>query len=308
MGQIAPTAFQKVVQSVQEILEVAAGMGIPISVEVEARCLIQAAYFQEEGRSLSSFDFYSGAMGEFSPRAAQTALQWARQRASGIPLQHLTGVQVFGENEYAVGPEVLIPRPETEILLRSALVELATRPPRLGLEIGLGSGVLSIELLAYFPALRILASELTPAARVLARKNAEKILGNASDRLQILIADESAHVWEPFEQVGASQADFLISNPPYLGEVSEVTAEVLAHEPREALFAPPQDLLFFYREIAQGARKFIRSSGFVFMEVPHERASDILKLFKKPQWDARILPDLSQRPRVLIAKLERANG
>lgn len=105
-------------------------------------------------------------------------IQNSTARAHGKLLQHLTGVQVFLDHEYEVGPEVLVPRPETEVLVRAAMDQL--KEPQFGLELGIGSGVISIELLSHFESLTILASELSAEARDLALRNRNRILASPS--------------------------------------------------------------------------------------------------------------------------------
>jgi release factor glutamine methyltransferase len=187
-----------------------------------------------------------------------------------------------------VGPEVLIPRPETEALVALAISELSE--PRLGLEVGVGSGAISIELLAKFPALRMVATELTEQAAACARANAAKILADPS-RLEIRMAQQG-QVLEPLSGLAA---DFLISNPPYLAERSELDEEVLRHEPHTALFAPEGDPLYFYRKIAE--TKVPRT----FLELPHERADAIRELLISHGWKAELHPDLTGRNRILRA-------
>ena len=219
--------------------------------------------------------------------------------------QHVTGVQVFLGHEYEVGPHVLVPRPETEVLAARAIETLGklSKPPRLGLEIGVGSGVLSIELLKQFQNLEMLASELTEEAEACALKNASRILGDSHKRLKILRAHEALSVWQPFESAGAKgMADFLISNPPYLLHADSIEPDVLQQEPSTALFAPPGDPLFFYREVAQRGKEFLRPGGMIFLEMPTERAGVIGDLFRGHGWDTETVPDLAQRQRVLVGR------
>lgn len=202
-----------------------------------------------------------------------------------------------------MNPSVLIPRPETEILVTQTIAVLKEQdqPPTLGLEIGVGSGVISIELLSQFPQLRMRASELMPEAKKVAEKNAERILGEReSKRLEIVLTGDPREVVEPFQGV---RADFLVSNPPYLVSTSEeVDDEVLLHEPHVALFPPGEDPLFFYRVLAERASDLLVPQGYLFLEVPHERSSEIQDLFKKEECEIRL--DLTQRERVLIVRLK----
>jgi release factor glutamine methyltransferase len=82
-----------------------------------------------------------------------------------------------------------------------------------------------------------------------------------------------------------------------------VDPDVLSYEPHEALFAPKSDSLYFYKKIIEKGRQFLSPFGFVFVELPHERSGLILKLFLKTGWFAKVLPDLTGRDRVLVARL-----
>ncbi|MCM2324719.1 MAG: peptide chain release factor N(5)-glutamine methyltransferase, partial [Oligoflexia bacterium] len=96
--------------------------------------------------------------------------------------------------------------------------------------------------------------------------------------------------------------------PPYLVRDDGIEAEVLAHEPAPALFAPPEDPLHFYRRIALQGPGHLRAGGRVYCELPHERAGEILKLFENSGWNARILRDLAGRERVLAGSFGKALG
>jgi release factor glutamine methyltransferase len=166
----------------------------------------------------------------------------------------------------------------------------------------LGSGAISIELLARFSCLTMHASEVSGAAIDMARKNADRILLDNSSRLYVHRSESPLAVWESFD-AAAPRADFVISNPPYLSEYDQIDHEVLLHEPKAALFPAGDDVLYFYREIAAGGALNIRAGGFAFVEVPHERAHDIERLFVRHGWRVRLVNDLTGRPRVLVALL-----
>jgi release factor glutamine methyltransferase len=211
----------------------------------------------------------------------------------------------------------LIPRPETEFLVAIALDEIGRMfpvrgQPFTGIEIGVGSGAIAIEILSRFPGARIYASELTTEAEARAKSNARRILNQSavdSARLKILRVRDPLEVWEPFERAIAegvfkAPAQFLISNPPYLASESEADQDVREQEPKSALFGPPSDPCYFYREIARGAHPYLEVGAPVYLEVPHERAAIIESIFKSEGWKTRLAKDLTGRDRVLSAKFE----
>jgi release factor glutamine methyltransferase len=285
-------------------------------IETESEQIVVAAYRKATGQALSRMDLFTRLQDRFPETAGETVIIYASARAEGKILQHLIGYQTFLDHEYEVGPDVLVPRPETEFLVAIALDEIGRQfpvrgQPFMGLEIGLGSGAIAIEILARFPGARIFASELTSEAEARAKTNARRILNQSavdSARLKILRANDPLEVWQPFERARAEGVftepmQFLISNPPYLANEQEVEPEVLNQEPKTALFGPAHDPAHFYREIAKGARKFLEPGAPVYLEIPHERAALIEGIFTIEGWKTRIAKDLSGRDRVLSARL-----
>lgn len=274
------------------------------SIDAEAEQLVIAAYRMAKGKVLSRMELYTRAQDRFPEDAGDRLLRLAGSRAEGKSLQHLTGTQFFLNHEYEVGPDVLVPRPETEFLVSRALEVLRRQPvpPVLGLEVGLGSGAISVELLSELPTLRMIASELTPQAEARAQSNAQRILGSEKNRLRIVRAGSALEVMQPFVQVlGELRAEFIISNPPYLTSTDDIEEEVRKNEPHTALFAPESDPLHFYREIAIHAERYLRPAGLAFLELASERASAVLELFLSSGWTAQLLKDLTSRDRVLFA-------
>jgi release factor glutamine methyltransferase len=281
----------------------------------EAKYLVQAAYRtatrkEITGEPLSSLSSCSAEESQSTELELDRLLE---RRAQGEPLQHILGQWSFYENEYEVSPAVLIPRPETETLVHEVLKLLPFGKKLLGAEIGLGSGVISVELLHARPDLMMTATEASPDAVRIAQRNAAAILnsqGNReSHRLSVHLVDAAkAPCAELQKALSSNLVDFLVSNPPYLDgrpDSSEVEDEVRQSEPHLALFAPEHDLNFFYRDIAASAHQLVQPDGFVAVEIPHERAPSIEALFREAGYETRLELDLTGRPRVLIAKLRK---
>lgn len=304
---LRPT-LQLALQQSLDILNASSFLSARQGLTSEAEQIVIHCFRSEMGHWLKRVDLYTRRNDPISEALLQAILRLANQRAEGIPLQHLFGYQHFLDHEYFVGPEVLVPRPETEVLVSAALeiLKKSARSPEVGLEIGLGSGVISIELLKHFPALKMFASEQSIPAIEVAKKNCASILGE-DRRLEIIPVKHPLDVCEPFqEKVAQNSADFLISNPPYLGSTDEVDEDVARHEPHQALFAPASDVLHFYRLIVEQVRYYLKPQGRVLLELPHERASLIQDLFDQGEvWDTELIFDLNQRQRVLSAKLRK---
>ena len=278
----------------------------------ELEILLEASFHREfpERQRLNRQQIYSS---ESLPGVTwlTQARIWAEKRVGlGIPLQHLTGEQNFYGRYFEVGPEVLIPRPETEVLVERVLSWLTASgvSSLLGVDIGTGSGVIPITLLLERQSqLRMLTSEASPEALRRAQANA-RMLGVSEDRISWVFVKEIEKVIEPileWTMRTGCMMDFLVSNPPYLRRDScEVETEVESFEPSSALFPPIPDALFYYREISRGAHQVLKVGGMVFLEIPHERADQIRELFSAQFEDIRITSDLAGKSRVLEAKLK----
>jgi release factor glutamine methyltransferase len=302
-------SFRCVLEKIKKILSTSPYLMERGGIQSEAELLVMDSFRRLRGRALSRAELYAQMNSDFPADGLNLVLDQAQKRAEGHLLQHLTEIQTFLDHDYVVGPGVLIPRPETEILVLSAVEKLMICPtsPAFGIEIGVGSGILSIELLSHFPQLEMFASERCEKARHYAEVNGANILGKGvrgNHRFHLVLAREELEVFEPFKRDKIPlPVDFIITNPPYLSHKNEVDEEVLNHEPAEALFAPQHDPVYFYRRVAEEGASFLKPLGYVFAELPHERALEIQKLFQSSKWESQVLPDLTGRDRVLIAQL-----
>ncbi len=241
------------------------------------------------------------------------------ERARGVPAQYITGHQEFWGMDLIVTPAVLIPRPETEHLIEAVLELHKTaggpqtsdlsrprsevRGPNSALriaDIGTGSGAIAFALAKEFPRAEIHAADISPAALEIARANAARLqLGN---RIQFHETDLLAGLAPPF--------DFVVSNPPYVGESEEdqVQLEVRKFEPRNAVFAGPTGTEIIARLIPQ-AHAALRPGGWLVMEISGTIDAAIERLLrssKDVRWnDVRILPDLQSIPRVVQVRKPR---
>jgi release factor glutamine methyltransferase len=215
---------------------------------------------------------------EFELPPAQTAqfLALTTRRSAHVPLQHLTGVQEFFGRPFAVNSDVLIPRPETELLVEAVLHWLRERnidQPHI-LDVGTGSGAIAVTLALELPKAHVTAVDLSPAALAVARQNAARLGANVrflqSDLLRALFAGQLAG--QPAEQLAEQLAvqppfDAIVSNPPYvpLADASTLAPEVVDHEPHLALFAADAGLAV-YRQLLPQAHAALRPGGLLAME------------------------------------------
>ncbi len=221
------------------------------------------------------------------------------RRAAGEPLQYIVGHQEFFGLDFEVTPEVLIPRPETELIVEEVLhlVQPAAgnhkwRP--LIVDIGTGSGCLAITLARELNNAVVIASDISLAALAVARRNAAR--HNLANRIRFVAADLlEAFRNEPF-------ADFIISNPPYVAarDLASLQREVRDWEPRIAL-TDAADGLSFYRRLFKEAPARLRAGGFLICEMGYAQAEEITALVDRSIWsEPRILADWQAIPRTIV--------
>jgi len=215
------------------------------------------------------------------------------ERARGVPAQYITGHQEFWGLDVIVSPAVLIPRPETEHVIETMLELARDRPANNVVDVGTGSGCIALALAKEFPQARIHATEISVEALEIARANAAR--HQLEDRIQFHETDLLAGMEE-----GAF--DYVISNPPYIGdwEVDSVEAQVRRFEPRLALFAGPSGLEMFARLIPE-AHNALQPGGWLIMEIGHRSRERVCELLK--DWEEiRIANDLQGIARVVAAR------
>jgi release factor glutamine methyltransferase len=275
----------------------------------EAECERILFYvLRETHPSIHSFSDLSALNSQPSPNEASRILSVAQARAEGSPLQHLLGYQFFYSHDYAVDSSTLIPRPETEILIDEA-IRWARRTfgnsPFQFAELGLGTGILSGELLSHFPAARGFASEVSDQAIRLSKRNLTHVVGSDYSSRFTLLKTAPSTGFDCF--LPHSPVHLILSNPPYVSALDEIDPEVLRHEPASALFpahsGPAETPSFFYLSFLEHAHSLLAPRGAAFFEIPHERADEIHRQFLQSSLiNVRLIPDLTGRPRVIAAE------
>ncbi len=213
------------------------------------------------------------------------------RRMGGEPTQYLTGVKEFYNRPFKVDARVLVPRPETELLVEAALHALPKDTPSRALDVCTGSGCIAISLAAERPQASVLATDLSPDACALARENAEAL--GVGARVTILQGDLFAPVPED------ARFSLIVSNPPYIatGEIPTLSAEV-RREPSLALDGG-SDGLVVLRRVILGARRFLRPGGLLALELGETQGSAVRELLQAAGFeDARVEKDLERRDRM----------
>ncbi len=229
------------------------------------------------------------------------------ERARGVPAQYITGHQEFWGMDLIVTPAVLIPRPETEHVIETVLElqksaagyrqpDTDSRTPDAGcriLDVGTGSGCIALALAKELPNTEIHATDISAAALEIAHINA------ARHQLDSRIQFHEAHLLAGFED---NSFDFIVSNPPYVGESEEdqVQLEVRKFEPRSAIFAGPTGTEVIARLIPQ-AHTALKPGAWLIMEISGTIAEEVRRLLRN--WnEVQIRPDLQSIPRVVQAR------
>ena len=239
--------------------------------------------------------------------ALQAEQAWAllKRRAAREPLQYLLGTQEFRGLDIAVTPDVLIPRPETELLVEEALRSVAGIAEPVLADVGTGSGCIAVAVAWERPDATVYALDLSGSALAVARSNAAR--HGTHDRIRFIQAD----LLEAFRVEAAGALDVIVSNPPYIPEweVEGLQPEVARYEPRVALAAGP-DGLAFYRRLLRDAPPLLKPGGHLIMELGYGQAEAVTQL----AWQGGAFDQVECRKdaagieRVLIARRSRPIG
>jgi release factor glutamine methyltransferase len=215
--------------------------------------------------------------------------RYLHERLHGKPTQYITGRQEFYGREFRVTADVLIPRPETELVVETALE--VGRDARRILDVGVGSGAIAVTLQLETHA-AVWGSDISAAALRVAAQNAAM--------LEARVGFVQCDLMSAF---GAESMELVVSNPPYvpLGDRAGLQREVRDYEPTVALFAGPTGYEIYDRLVTD-AQRVLRPGGWMVLELGYNSKDRVLGMFG-PQWrDVRVVPDLAGIPRVVAGR------
>jgi release factor glutamine methyltransferase len=221
-----------------------------------------------------------------------------KRRIAGEPVAYITGERDFMSMTFNVSPEVLIPRPDTEILVEAATEKLKPRQTEelQILDIGTGSGCIAISVAKKFPVATMTAWDVSEPALAVARENAARLeASNVTFACRDALSPES---WD-----GAAY-DVILANPPYIAmaEAPALASSVRDHEPSLALFAA-DDGLAFYQMFARHAKDALKPGGFLAMEIGYQQAYAVCGLLAAHGWqNIEVRKDYGKNDRVVIAE------
>jgi release factor glutamine methyltransferase len=219
-----------------------------------------------------------------------------RERARRVPLQHLVGTQPFWKREFVVSDDVLVPRPETELLVELALERLRDRQSPLVVDVGTGSGCIALSLAEERPDAEVHATDLSGAALTVARENARRL------GLEGRVGFHEGDLLAPVAAL-AGRVDLVVSNPPYvaLEDRDALAPEVRDHEPAVALFAPEHGTAV-QRRLAFAAATTLRPAGALVVELGAGQQAAVEAACRAAGLElSEVRPDLQSIPRALVA-------
>jgi release factor glutamine methyltransferase len=251
--------------------------------EAVARLLFESEY------GLTYADLISGKEIRFDSLKLE---EWAKRVNANEPVQYIIGEADFYGRRFKVNPSVLIPRPETELLVHEVIQEKQNAPAFL--DVGTGSGCIAITLKLEIPKAEVYAVDVSIDALNAAKENAK-----------VLQADIKFIHGDFLHEVSFPKLDIIVSNPPYIkeSEKDSMKSNVLSHEPHLALFVPNEDPLLFYKAIASKSKALLKPDGSVFVEINEQYGKEVKGLFEQSGFNAvKIIKDLDGKDRIVSAR------
>lgn len=272
-------------ESIQSLLSTAAAKLATVSETAMLDAEVLLCHCLNKNRS------FLRAWPEHQPSPAQIAQfqMLVEQRSHGTPVAYLTGQREFWSRSFKVSPDVLIPRPDTELLIELSLALLPAGRPCKIIDLGTGSGIIAITLAAERPLADVIASDLSAAALEIARYNAEWLDTGNVRFLQ-------SHWFDNIDETGF---DLVISNPPYIaGSDPHLREGDVRFEPDSALVSAENGLQDI-RLIAEQARRHLKDGGHLLVEHGYNQQTDVQAIFNALNYrQVTTHADLSGNPRV----------
>ncbi|MEI9927161.1 MAG: peptide chain release factor N(5)-glutamine methyltransferase [Sphingomonas sp.] len=210
------------------------------------------------------------------------------RRLAHEPIAYIAGIRAFWTIALEVGPGVLVPRPDSETLIETAIAHFAERSPATILDLGTGPGTLLLAALDQWPRAHGLGVDASEAALAYARRNAERL--GMADRARFALGDWAAGI--------AGRFDLVLANPPYIGTREPLPADIRDHEPAIALFAGA-DGLDAYRRIVPDLQRLLARGGIALLEIGAAQSGEVSDLVRKHRLTPSVHTDLAGRARVV---------
>lgn len=215
---------------------------------------------------------------------------------NGIPIQHITHIQEFMKMEFYVDSNVLIPRPDTEILVEEVIKIAKKIKAKKILDLCTGSGAIAVSLAKYMQESDITATDISKNALNIAKLNAKS--NNVENKITFIESDL-------FDKIRKEKYDIIVSNPPYIKkEIINKLQKEVQNEPKIALDGG-YDGLDFYRKIINTSYEYLKYNGYLCLEIGYDQKEEVLQLIEneKKYVESYCLKDLCQNDRVIVARL-----
>ncbi|WP_054743506.1 peptide chain release factor N(5)-glutamine methyltransferase [Cellulosilyticum ruminicola] len=218
------------------------------------------------------------------------------KRAQGIPVQYITRNQEFMGLNFYVDDRVLIPRQDTETLIELLIEKARIEQFKTGVDIGAGSGCISISLVTYIEGLNMTAIDLSEGALDVTKKNVKE--HGLEEHVKFLQSD----VLEAYNK--EEKVDLVVSNPPYISlqDCKDLMIEVIGHEPRMAL-TDEGDGLSFYKRITNDAKEILKPGGIIAYEIGYDQGKAVKIMLEEAGYiEVEVYQDLAGKDRVVIGR------
>jgi len=213
-----------------------------------------------------------------------------KRRTKGEPIAYITGRRAFWNIDLHVGPGVLVPRPDSEVLIASAIEHFdGTGGPARILDLGTGPGTLLLAAIDIWPRATGVGTDLSRQAMAYAPANARRL--GFEKRVKLKLGDWAQGIEESF--------DLILCNPPYVAEGAQLGPGVREYEPDEALFAGESGLEA-YRALAPQLSRLLNKGGLAAVEIGHDQTSAVTALLQRDGLRAKVVNDLAERPRAVL--------
>lgn len=234
---------------------------------------------------------------EVADHIQESYLYLIAKRTQGVPVQYITNEQEFMGLSFFVDSRVLIPRQDTETLVETIINLSKEVPIHKAVEVGVGSGCISVSLAHFIPEIQITAIDICQRALEVAKKNIKA--HEVADRVTTL----ESNVFEKYEGLEES-LDLIVSNPPYISvvECKQLMKEVREFEPRHAL-TDENDGLTFYRQITKESKKYLKKNGLLAYEIGYNQGDDVKNILEQEGFkNIEVIKDLPGHDRVVIGR------
>lgn len=228
------------------------------------------------------------------PAELKLFFEYIKMREKRYPVSYITGHKEFMGLDFAVTEGVLIPRPETELLVET-IMDMLPENAKI-IDLCTGSGVIAVSLACYLYDATVFATDISAVVCDTAEKNAQRL--GVGHRVTVLRGD----LFEPLPE--GIKADAVISNPPYIksSDMESLMPEV-SYEPREALDGGESGIEF-YNRIIEGAVYYLKDNGILALEIGYDEADDVISLMDKDYREIKVIKDMAGLDRVVLGRLK----